>query len=112
MAIFSRDTNEQARNARVQKPTASPASIFTNPSPEPLPYATPRSLTAAATQIRVGDKGEFEQFKNRRSANSSAWQSEAWEYYDAIGELKYAFNLVASVISRIRIYAAVIENPA
>ena len=112
MAIFSRDTNEQARAPRVQKTTTSPASIFTNPSPEPLPYTTPRSLTAAAAQIRVGDKGEFEQFKNRRSANSSAWQSEAWEYYDAIGELKYAFNLVASVISRIRIYAAVVENPS
>ena len=112
MAIFSRDTNEQARTPRVQKTTTSPASIFTNPSPEPLPYTAPRPLTAAAAQIRVGDKGEFEQFKNRRSANSSAWQSEAWEYYDAIGELKYAFNLVASVISRIRIYAAVVENPS
>lgn len=112
MAIFSRDTNEQARNARVQTPGTPAASIFTNPSPLPLPYTAPRSLTAAATQIRVGDKGEFEQFKNRRSANSSAWQSEAWEYYDAIGEIKYAFNLVASVISRIRIYAAVVENPA
>jgi hypothetical protein len=69
-------------------------------------------LTAAAAQVRVNDKGEAEQFKNRRAASSSAWQSEAWEYYDAIGEVKYAFNLVASVVSRIRIYPAVIENQA
>jgi hypothetical protein len=76
------------------------------------PYSTPRSLTAAAAQVRLNDKGEAEYFKTRRHAYSSAWQSEAWEYYDAIGEVKYAFNLVASVVSRIRLYAAVIDNPA
>jgi hypothetical protein len=79
---------------------------------ESLPYTAFRPLTAAAQQMKVGDKAEYEQFRSRRAANSSSWQSEAWEYYDAIGELKYAFNLVASVVSRIRIYAAVIENPA
>jgi hypothetical protein len=40
------------------------------------------------------------------------WQAEAWEYYDAIGEIKYAFNLVASVVSRIRIYAASVDEPS
>ena len=45
-------------------------------------------------------------------AQSSGWQTEAWEYYDAIGEVKYAFNLVASVISRIRLYAAIVEDPS
>jgi len=48
----------------------------------------------------------------RRAAASSAWQAEAWEYYDAIGEIKYAFNLVASVVSRIRMYAAIVEDPS
>jgi hypothetical protein len=43
---------------------------------------------------------------------SSTWQTEAWEYYDAIGEIKYAFNLVASVVSRVRLYAAVVANPS
>jgi hypothetical protein len=79
---------------------------------EPAAYSTPRAIVAAAAQVRLNDKGEAEYFKNRRSSTSSAWQSEAWEYYDAIGEIKYAFNLVASVVSRIRLYAAVVENPA
>ena len=79
---------------------------------EAVPYSTPRALTAAATQVRLNDKGEAEYFKNRRQSTSSAWQGEAWEYYDAIGEIKYAFSLVASVVSRIRLYAAVIDNPA
>jgi hypothetical protein len=75
-----------------------------------LPYNYPRTLTAAAVQVKTNDKAEFEQFKTRRSAASSSWQAEAWEYYDAIGEIKYAFNLVASVVSRIRIYAAAIDD--
>lgn len=74
------------------------------------PYSTPRALTAAAAQIKVNDKGEFEQFRARRNSTSSTWQSEAWEYYDAIGEIKYAFNLVASVVSRIRLYPAVVND--
>jgi hypothetical protein len=44
-------------------------------------------------------------------SGSAAWQNEAWEYYDAIGEIKYAFNLVASVVSRIRLYAAIVQDP-
>ena len=79
---------------------------------EPAAYNTPRPLTAAAAQIRMDDKGEAERFKSRRQSAASSWQTEAWEYYDAIGEIKYAFNLVAAVVSRIRIYAAVVDDPA
>jgi hypothetical protein len=60
----------------------------------------------------MGDRAEFDQFRARRNATSSIWQAEAWEYYDAIGEIKYAFNLVASVVSRIRIYAASVDEPS
>lgn len=78
----------------------------------PAPYSTPRAMTAAAAQVRLNDRGEAETFRQRRQAYSSAWQQEAWEYYDAIGEIKYAFGMVSSVVSRIRLYAAVVENPA
>ena len=79
---------------------------------EPQVFNTPRGLTAAAAQVNLQDKGEAELFKARRQSASSSWQSEAWEYYDSIGEIKYAFNLVASVVSRIRLYAAAIQNPS
>jgi hypothetical protein len=79
---------------------------------EPAAFNSIRPLTAAAAQVKMGDKNEAEQFKARRQSASSSWQSEAWEYYDAIGEVKYAFNLVASVVSRIRLFAAVIEDPS
>jgi hypothetical protein len=78
---------------------------------EPQTFNSPRPLTAAAAQVNLQDKGEAELFKSRRQSASSSWQSEAWEYYDSIGEIKYAFNLVASVVSRIRLYAAAISNP-
>ena len=78
---------------------------------EPQSFGAPRPLTAAAAQVNLNDKGEAELFKSRRQSASTAWQTEAWEYYDAIGEVKYAFNLVASVVSRIRLYAAAINNP-
>jgi len=78
---------------------------------EPAAFNQPRGLTAAAAQVKLDDKTEAELFKARRQSASTAWQSEAWEYYDSIGEIKYAFNLVASVVSRIRLYAAAINNP-
>jgi hypothetical protein len=75
-------------------------------------YSAPRALTAAAAQVKLNDKAEAEQFKSRRASSVSQWQQEAWEYYDAIGEIKYAFSLVGSVISRVRLYTATIENPS
>ena len=79
---------------------------------QPVAYNAPRALTAAAAQVKTNDPGEAALFKSRRQSASSAWQKEAWEYYDAIGEVKYAFNLVASVVSRIRVYAASVDDPA
>ena len=122
MAVFSRDSSgnrsQRPRSAAatrraINSPALSLSSIATIPGfAAPVAYSAPRGLTAAAAQLRLNDKGEAEQFRSRRTSGSNAWQSEAWEYYDAIGEIKYAFSLVGSVISRIRIFAAVIDNPA
>ena len=126
MGIFSRNqdntqrpNNRGIRASAPQRQTILPSglpanSTFLSPygQAQAAVYSAPRALTAAATQVRLNDKGEAEAFRNRRIASSSAWQPEAWEYYDAIGEIKYAFNLVASVVSRIRLYAAVVSDPA
>ena len=122
MGIFKKETprNEQ----RTSSPRASAPRNATRVAPgvsvdsfgivyaEPAAFNTPRPLTAAAAQVKLDDRTEAEYFKARRNAASTAWQTEAWEYYDAIGEVKYAFNLVASVVSRIRIYAAAVNNPS
>ena len=99
--------NQQQPTQRVQYRTDSFGVVYA----EPAPYSALRPLTAAAAQINLNDKGEAELFKKRRQTASSSWQVEAWEYYDSIGEIKYAFNLVASVVSRIRLYIAYVEDP-
>lgn len=106
MAVFRREEPKPRTN------NLAPSVISDISYARSLPYSAPRAITAAAVQIAINDKGEVERFKQRRTGGSSDWQSEAWEYYDAIGEIKYAFNLVASVVSRIRLYAAAIDNPA
>lgn len=118
MGIFSRDTTAtpepSSSTSKALVAASSPSSAFlapVNPA-KPVPFNSPRVLTAAAVQVKIKDQQEYEQFKSRRNAASSAWQSEAWEYYDAIGEIKYAFNLVASVVSRIRIHAGYVDDPS
>ena len=119
MGVFSREESKPAnraarRRAARQQPklTTEVTRIYTGDGYSPAAYSAPRSLTAAASQIIINDKGEAERFRSRRANGSNSWQSEAWEYYDAIGEIKYAFNLVASVVSRIRLYAAIVQDPS
>ena len=120
MGIFTRSNSgsqpranqRPIRASAPRNPQEIPDTFLSQPinSAPYAPYNAPRGLTAAATQLKIGDKTEAEHFKQRRNAGSSVWQTEAWEYYDAIGEIKYAFNLVASIVSRVRLYAAVVEN--
>ena len=117
MGVFNRTPGNEPLRGSAAPSAASqlpPNSVFLSQDGryQAAAYTAIRSLTAAATQVRLNDKGEAEKFRNRRIAQSSGWQTEAWEYYDAIGEVKYAFNLVASVISRIRLYAAIVEDPS
>lgn len=69
----------------------------------------PRALTASAQRMRLDDKDELEKFKQRKS--SDTWQTDAWEYYDAIGEIKYSGNLIGAVLSRVRLYPGFNANP-
>ena len=122
MAIFKKDNGKSGESR--PNPRASAPKNATRVAPgvsidsfgvvyaEPQVFNTPRPLTAAAAQVKLDDKTEAELFKARRQSASGAWQTEAWEYYDSIGEVKYAFNLVASVVSRIRLYVAAIDNPS
>lgn len=119
MGVFSREEPKPAnraarRRAARQQPrlTTEIQRFDSRYNYSSAPFSTPRSLTAAAAQIVINDKGEAERFRTRRANGANSWQSEAWEYYDAIGEVKYAFNLVASVVSRIRLYAAIVQDPS
>ena len=65
----------------------------------------PRSLLAAAMPLE-GREGR--QAWNARSGDDG-WQKQAWYYYDATGELRFAFNYLANAVSRATLYAAEID---
>lgn len=75
---------------------------------KPAPYSAPRAITAAAQSVNIADKTELASLNKRRQAQ--VWQDQAWEYYDLIGEVKFSANFVASVVSRIRLFAGYVND--
>jgi len=71
---------------------------------KPAVYNAPRAITASAARIDVKNKSELEAVKRRLT--SSAWQGDAWDFYDLIGEIQFSANLIANVASRIRLFPA------
>lgn len=71
-----------------------------------LPYNSPRAATASAQVIDLRKKGGPAASMSR----NKAWQEAAWGYYDQVGELKFAFNLISQIVSRALIFPAVIED--
>lgn len=65
------------------------------------------AVVAAASRILPGDRSEAEKARKRRQD----WQPQAWDYYDLIGEVKYGCNFVGNSMSKLRIFAAEIDDP-
>ncbi len=60
----------------------------------------PRAMTAASKRMDPGKKtSPF----GHRATTAVSWQQEAWAIYDQVGELRYASNLYANGLSRIRL---------
>lgn len=74
-------------------------------TPEALPASERRTVVGSA--VRLNLKKPDTLISSEEQAYT-AWQREAWDYYDAIGEVKYAFQLVGAVMSRLRLYGAII----
>jgi hypothetical protein len=70
------------------------------PTPTPLP-TTPNAITAAAAPVATP--------RTELVRTPDAWQNEVWEFYDTLGEFRYAADWEANVLSRIRLYAARLE---
>lgn len=64
-------------------------------------YDTPRPMTAGSAVL------DFKKKKMSPIRAPHAWQKAAWDFTDQIGELKYAFGLIAQLVSRAAVYAAV-----
>jgi hypothetical protein len=71
---------------------------------EAVPYGHPRSMTAAAEVIDISKRASIR--------GTQAWQRSAYDYYDQVGELKFAFGLISQVVARALLFVAVIEDSA
>lgn len=94
------------RSGAVQMKMAVPSS-----APVTSPFSVHRSMTASASILDVSTAEARAAYTKRRSS-ASGWQEEAWAYFDSIGEIKYAFGLVANTLSRVRLYAGKVVDPA
>jgi hypothetical protein len=65
-----------------------------------------RFLTAAAERVRLERAG-----RRGRARKSEQWQQDAWEFFDAIGEVKQATYFLANVVSNIRLFVAIQPDP-
>ena len=74
----------------------------------PIPYRHPRPIVAATERIKVGNDSAAALNTKRPT---SAWQTAAWSYFDAIGEIRFAFSTMGSILSRVRLYVAVVTDP-
>lgn len=113
MGVFSR---------RIPEPraTVSPLGVVTGstaprtphqPGSMTLPFTTHRNMTAAASILDISTaEGRTQYSKGRTSAQG--WQEEAWLYSDVIGEIGYAFTVVANALSRVRLYSAQVVDPS
>lgn len=67
-----------------------------------------RPLVASGKRIDLRNQDDIAELRYRVYAE---WQNDAWAYYDAIGEIKYGFGMLAAVLSRIRIYSSLNLDP-
>lgn len=77
---------------------------------QPPSYNTPAPLAGSAQRIHLNNAYQLESFIESRKRTS--WQSDAWDFYDIIGELKFASNLIANVLSRINLYVGYVDDTA
>ncbi|HEY4452399.1 MAG TPA: hypothetical protein VGN13_12490 [Solirubrobacteraceae bacterium] len=61
-----------------------------------------RVLTAAATRVNLDDRTEAKRLRKLRQG----WQSQAWDFRDSIGELRYAIEFLANCTRRMKLYPA------
>lgn len=71
----------------------------------PEASSSPRALLAAAMPLE-GREGKLAW---QARSGDDGWQSQAWYYYDAVGELRFAFNWLANAISRATLYGAELD---
>lgn len=82
---------------------------FTRRGPVPARVAEP---TASEPQTVTASAAPVTSPRTELLRKTDAWQAEAWEFYDTLGEFRYGVEWVSAMLSRVRLYAAKLEPGA
>jgi len=69
-------------------------------------YSQPRAITASAEQVDLDHAWQ----ERAKGGSYRTRQEEAWTGYERVGEVHYAFNLTANILSRLRVFPAAIPE--
>lgn len=98
MPVFDRLLPQPTIEPELHVPDA-----FTRDRPQELP-----ALTASSQRINLSKASDRAMLQDRPYVE---WQREVWGYFDLIGEVKFAFTLLANIGSRVKLYPAVDLDP-
>lgn len=70
-------------------------------------YGSARAMIGAAARVDLTAGGN----DGPRKSLQQPWQGDAWVYRDVIGEVRYGIDWLAAVMSRLRLHAAIVDNP-
>ena len=99
------DHVEIAGSGRLRITTAQDVELSTAANTPAVPAPrVPNAMTASATRMRT--KGDTAYYRRI----SSSWQYRALSYYDLIGEVRFASQFYAKLLSRVRFYPAILES--
>jgi len=92
-----------ARLARRRGLTAAANVLAPAHSALPIPDAWPAPVVAAARVIGIADDRTEARKLIERQAK---WQDHAWDYFDALGEVKYSGNFIGNALSKLILFPA------
>lgn len=70
------------------------------------------SVTAAAQRIEIGPRlaGGSADRNRPRIRKPESWQADAWDYFDSIGEVKFAHRFLSNSVGRVRYFPGLIAD--
>lgn len=73
-------------------------------------WRRPRDLVQQGPRPLLGSAVLVKQSQIRSLPEQRDWQIQAWDYYDKVGELRYAVQWIANALSRCRLYVGVPDD--
>ena len=77
------------------------------PEPREIPFDQPRAMVGSAERLNL-TRNTAERVDKRAPLD---WQLAAYRFFDTIGEIHFAFSMIGQLVSRCRLYPAIVTDP-